>query len=109
MAVRYTSVEFAFTGASEVSVRSMPGDASDSVLVGFSCLNNAGADRTVLVRHLVSGVYSGAYQEFIPDGEATKMFTPGCLGMDGSGQSIVATLNGSGTFRGQAIFRETHS
>jgi hypothetical protein len=108
MAVRFVSVEGAFAGTGLVSVRTFQGDSSDSVLVGFSFLNPT-ADATVLVRHKVGGVYSGAYQELVPVNQPNKLFQPGCLGMDGAGQEIEAQLDVAGTYRWQAIFRETYT
>lgn len=111
MPVRFEAVPFDFNGTSEVIVRTMPADASDSVLVGLSFLNtNVGInDRTVLVRQKLAGVYSGAYREFVPTGEANKAFTPGCLAMKTAGEEIAVELDGAGAFKGMAVFRETYT
>lgn len=110
MALTERPSEGVFTGAVEVVIGVMPASpVSVSTLLslrGKSDLapDGSGAnDRQLVVRHKKGSTYTDVWIGPVLPGESFGIGLP-AAGLDASDESIVATLNGSGTFGWQAIW-----
>lgn len=101
MAATERVAEGAFTGASEVTIGTWT--AGVSTLLSLHGKNDQASDRTLLVRHKKASTYTDLEQQVVLAGASFFIGVP-VGAIDAADESIVATLNGAGTFQWQAVW-----
>lgn len=106
MALTERPAEGTFNGTTEVELGAW--SAGTSTLLSFRAVSDEAPDRELKIRHKITGP---TYTELV---NATiygttvgaKHFEAGCPvgAVNASGESIVAVLDGAGTFRWQAVW-----